>query len=145
VKEVRMDNLIPCWDLEDIGLFTYEHFTKKIKRPFTEDTMIDILIKQPHWSDLFQAVVALRKIGTEKSIEYLKNVTLNYNGTKKIDIQGNAVLTIAKLANGMENEFFGKLLLNENYRNKWYAMAAIFYKNNDKALIYVLEYGINKI
>jgi hypothetical protein len=62
-----------------------------------------------------------------------------------MDIQGAGVLTIAKLANGMENEFFGKLLLNENYKNKWYAMAAIFYKINDKALPYVLEYGINKI
>jgi hypothetical protein len=137
--------LIPDWDLEDIGSFSYDHFTKKLKKPFTEDTMIEFLIKQSDWFDLFHAISALRKIGTEKSIEYLKNTALNYNGNRKMDIQGSAVLTIAKLANGTENDFLGKLLLNKNYKNKWYAMAAVFYKNNDGALPYVLEYGMNKI
>ena len=89
--------------------------------------------------------MALRKVGTEKSIEYLKNVLLDYNSTKKMDTQGTCILTIAKLANGIENDFLGKLLLNENFKNKWYAMAAIFYKINDKALPYVLEYGMEKI
>ena len=89
--------------------------------------------------------MALRKVGTEKSIKYLKNVLLEYNSIKKIDIQGTCVFTIAKLADGIENDFLGKLLLNDNYKDKWYAMAAIFYKINDKALPYVLEYGIKKI
>jgi hypothetical protein len=140
-----MGKIIPEWDLNDIGPFCYEHFMEKLKKPFTEDTMIDILIKQQSWFDILQAILALRKTGTEKSIKYLKTIVLEYNNTKKMDIQGAGVLTIAKLADGMENEFFGKLLLNENYKNKWYAMAAIFYKINDKALPYVLEYGINKI
>ena len=107
--------------------------------------MIDILIKQSNWFDLLQAIMALRKVGTEKSIKYLKNVLLEYNSTKKIDIQGTCVLTIAKLTNGIENDYFGKLLLNENFKDKWYAMAAIFYKINDKALPYVLEYAIEKL
>jgi hypothetical protein len=140
-----MGKIIPEWDLNDIGPFCYEHFMKKLKRPCTEDTMIDILIKQSGWFDILQAILALRKVGTEKSIKYLKNIVLEYNNTKKIDIQGTGVLTIAKLADGMENDFLGKLLLNEDYKNKWYAMAVIFYKINDKALPYVLEYGINKI
>jgi len=140
-----MEKIIPDWDLDDIGPFCYKHFTEKLKKPFTEDTMIDILVKQSNWFDIYQAIIALRKIGTYKSIDYLKSVALNYDNTKKMDIQGICVLTIAKLANGEENEFLGKLLLNENYKNKWYAMAAIFYKTNENALPYVLEYGINKI
>ena len=140
-----MEKIIPEWNLSDIGPFCYSHITDKLKKPFTEDTMIDILIKQSNWFDLLQAIMALRKVGTEKSIKYLKNVLLEYNSTKKMDIQGTCVLTIAKLANGIENDYFGKLLLNENFKDKWYAMAAIFYKINDKALPYVLEYGINKI
>jgi hypothetical protein len=140
-----MGKIIPEWDLNDIGPFCYKHFMEKLKKPFTEDTMIDILIKQQSWFDILQAILALRKVGTEKSIKYLKNIVLEYNNTKKIDIQGTGVLTIAKLADGMENDFLGKLLLNENYKNKWYAMAAVFYKINDKALPSVLEYGINKI
>jgi hypothetical protein len=42
----------------------------------------------------------------------------------------------------MENEFLGKLLLDKEYKQKWYAMRAIFFKVNEKALTYVLEYGI---
>ena len=140
-----MKNLIPEWDLSDIGPFCYEHITEKLKRPFTEDAMIDILIKQSNWFDLLQAIMALRQVGTEKSIKYLKDVLLEYNSTKKMDIQGTCVLTMAKLSNGTENDFLGKLLLNENYKNKWYTMAAVFCKINEKALPYVLEYGINKI
>jgi hypothetical protein len=140
-----MEELIPKWDLDNIGKYCYEHFDEKLKKPFTENTMIDILVEQSGFYDLWQAMIALRKIGTKNSIEHLKNVTLNYNGVQKTDIQGTSVLTIAKLSNGMENEFFGKLLLNENYSDKWYAMAAIFYENNEKALPYVLEYGIKNI
>ena len=38
-----MKKIIPEWDLSDIGPFCYEHITEKLKKPFTEDTMIDIL------------------------------------------------------------------------------------------------------
>jgi hypothetical protein len=103
--------------------------------------MINILINQPNKYDINYALLALRKIGTIKSIEYIKNVVCY----KNMDIQGISVLTMAKLANGMENEFLGKLLLNKEFKQKWYAMAAIFYKINGKALPYVMERGIDKI
>ena len=140
-----MEKIIPEWDLSDIGIFCYEHITEKIKKPFTEDTMINIINQQSNWYDVLQAISALRKIGTEKSIKYLKKIVIEYNGIKKMDIQASGVLTIAKLANGVENEFLGGLLLNKEYKTKWYAMAAIFYKINNEALPYVLEYGMKKI
>ena len=135
-----MEKLIPDWNLNDVHYFTIEYFDK-LKKPFTEETMIDILIKQPDRFSIYYAILALRKIGTIKSIQYLKNIICY----KNMDIQGTSVLTIAKLANGMENEFLGKLLLNKEFKQKWYALAAIFYKINDKALPYILEYAINKI
>jgi len=140
-----MKQLIPNWDLDNIGSFCYEHFTKKLKREFSEDTMIDILKNHSHWFDITQAIIALREIGTAECIEHLKNIASNYNGSKKMDIQAAAVLTIAKLANGTENEYLGKLLIDENFKNKWYTMAAIFHKANKNALPYVLEYGNAKI
>ncbi|MDR1877721.1 MAG: hypothetical protein LBQ84_08880 [Flavobacteriaceae bacterium] len=91
--------------------------------------------------DIIHAILALREIGTTKSIEYLKNIACY----KNMDIQGSSVLTIAKLSNGRENDFFGKLLLDKEYKSKWYAMWAIFFKANEKALPYVLEYGVNKV
>ena len=39
-----MEIIIPEWNLSDIGPFCYSHITDKLKKPFTEDTMIDILI-----------------------------------------------------------------------------------------------------
>ncbi|MDR2924750.1 MAG: hypothetical protein LBU76_02150, partial [Azoarcus sp.] len=95
-----MVKVIPEWDLDNIGSFCYEHITEKLKKPFTEDTMINILTKHSDWFDILQAIDALKKVGTKKSINYLKRIALEYNATKKMDIQGTSVLSIAKLANG---------------------------------------------
>ena len=135
-----MESLVPNWTLDDDDKMVKEYFVKT-KRTYTEDTMIDILKTQPNKHALYWAILALRNIGTVRSIEYLKNV-LHY---KNMDVQGTGVLTIAKLANGSENEFLGKLLLDKEFKAKWYAMAAIFYRANEKALPYVIEYGINRI
>jgi hypothetical protein len=40
-----MEKILPNWDLNDIGIFTIDYF-KKSGKPFTEDTMIDILMNQ---------------------------------------------------------------------------------------------------
>ena len=135
-----MESLVPNWTLDDDDKMVKEYFVKT-KRTYTEDTMIDILKTQPNKYALYWAILALRNIGTVRSIEYLKNV-LHYNN---MDVQGTGALTIAKLANGSENEFLGKLLLDKDFKAKWYAMVAIFYRANEKALPYVIEYGINRI
>ena len=138
-----METLVPNWTLDDDDdddEMVKDYF-KKSKKTYTEETMIDILKNQPNKYCLYWAILALRKIGTEKSIEHLKNV-VHY---KNMDVQGTSVLTIAKLANGQENEFLGKLLLDKEFKQKWYAMVAIFFKVNEKPLPYILEYGTKTI
>jgi len=140
-SEVK-NSLFPNWDLEenDDDNFISDYFKKK-KMPYNEDTMIDCLKNQHNKYELYWAGLALRQVGTKKSIEYLKNV-VTY---KNLDVQGVSVMTIAKLANGTENEFLGKLLLNKDFRAKWYAVFSFNFKANDKAVPYALEYGLKTI
>ena len=136
-----METLVPTYwftDRDDKDI--RDHFQKK-KKPYTEDTMIEILKNMDNKNEMWWAILALRKIGTKKSIKYLKDI-VHY---KYMDVQATSVLTIAKLAEGTENEFFGKLLLDKEFKQKTYAMTAIFYEANDKPLKYIIEYGIDKI
>ncbi|MCL1992223.1 MAG: hypothetical protein FWG66_04680 [Spirochaetes bacterium] len=138
-----MESLVPNWvlKLDDVENKTVKEIFKKRKKPYTEDAMIEILKSQTSKTDIYWAILALREVGTVESIEYLKNIVLY----KNMDIQATSVLTIAKLANGTENEFLGKLLLEKEFKQKWYAMVAIFYKPDKKPLPYVLEYGVKTI
>jgi len=133
--------LFPNWDLDLKDSIDVEKYFKKKKMPYNEDTMIDCLINQRNKHELYWAILALREIGTIKSVEYLKNV-VTY---KNLDVQGTSVMTIAKLANGSENEFLGKLLLDKDFRAKWYAVFSFNYKANHKAVPYALEYGLKTI
>ena len=132
--------LFPNWDLNGDDISKKDYFKKK-KMPYNEDTMIDCLKNQRNKHELYWAILALRQVGTIKSIEYLKNITTY----KSLDVQGTSVLTIAKLANGTENEFLGKLLLEKDFRAKWYVVVAFNYKANNKAVPYALEYGLKTI
>lgn len=132
----------PNWDLNenDEHQFISGYFNSK-KMPYNEETMIDCLKNQRNKHEIYWAILALRQIGTIKSVEYLKNV-VTY---KNIDVQSTSVLTIGKLANGTENEFLGQLLLNKDFRAKWYAVFALNFRANDKAVPAVLEYGLKTI
>ncbi|MDU1891201.1 MAG: HEAT repeat domain-containing protein [Dysgonomonas sp.] len=135
-----METLVPDWTLDDDDSSAKDYFKRK-KKEYTEDVMIEILKNQSDKSEIYWAILALRKIGTRRSIEYLKHVVCY----KNMDIQGTSVLTIAKLADGTENSFLAELLLNKDFKQKWYAMVAIFYNANNDALPFVLEYGKAKI
>jgi hypothetical protein len=138
----KRETLFPDWDLgsDDSSAFAIEYFKKK-KLPYDEATMIDCLKNRQSKYELYWAISALRLIGTVKSIEYLKDV-VTY---KNLDVQGASVLTIAQLADGTENGFLGQLLLNRDFKAKWYAVVAFNYKANDKAVPYALEYGLKSI
>ena len=140
--ELRLKKtLFPNWDLDlNNSTFVKDYFKKK-KMPYNEETMIDCLINQRNKHELYWAILALREVGTIKSVEYLKKV-VTY---KNLDVQGISVMTIAKLANGSENEFLGKLLLDKDFRAKWYVVFSFNYKANEKAVPYALEYGLKTI
>ena len=139
-KDMEQETNFPNWSLDEVNEFAIDYFKKK-KMPYNEDTMIDCLKNQRNKYELYWAILALREVGTMKSVEYLKDI-VTY---KNLDVQGTSVLTIAKLANGTENGFLGQLLLNKDFRAKWYTTVAFNYKANNKAVPYALEYGLKTI
>ena len=134
--------LFPNWTLDEpdnTGAIS-EYFHNE-KMPFTEETMINCLKIKRNKYEIYWAVLALRMIGTQKAIQYLKEVTTY----KNLDVQGASVLTIAHLAEGSENEFLASLLLNQDFKAKWYAVVAFNHKPDGKAVPYAAEYGIKTI
>ena len=133
-----METLVPNWIKNDkIIEKDVKYYFSKRKIPYTEESMIEILKTKTNSEALVFSLVALREIGTIKAIEAIKNIV----HFKKLDVQATSVLTIAVLTNGSENEYLGKLLLEKEFKEKWYAMLAILYNADKKALPYVLEYG----
>ena len=110
-----------------------DHF-KSRKIPYDESNLIEVLQSSQDKFDLLWATVALRELGTA-----LKGIVK----FKSLDVQGNAALTIAFLADGGENGFLASLLASKDYRAKFYAMTGILYKEDaaHSALSLVLEYS----
>ena len=115
-----------------------DHF-KNCKIPYDESNLIEVLQSSQDKFDLLWAAVALRELGTTRAIPALK-CTVKF---KSLDVQGNAALTIAFLADGGENGFLASLLASKDYRAKFYAMTGILYKEDaaHSALPLVLEYS----
>ena len=115
-----------------------DHF-KSRKIPYDESNLIEVLQSSQDKFDLLWAAVALRELGTVRAIPALKYAVK----FKSLDVQGNAALTIAFLAGGVENGFLASLLVSKEYRAKFYAMTGILYKEDavHSALPFVLEYS----
>ena len=134
--------LFPNWTLDEkdeTGTIT-EYFSSN-KMSFTEETIINCLKMKRNKYEIYWAVLALRMLGTQKAIQYLKEVA----AYKNLDVQGACVLTIAYLADGSENEFLASLLLNQDFKAKWYAVVAFNHKPDGKAVLYAIEYGLKTI
>lgn len=115
-----------------------DHF-KSCKIPYDESNLIEVLQSSQDKFDLLWAAVALRELGTPRAIPALKCAVK----FKSLDVQGNAALTTAFLADGGENGFLASLLVSKEYRAKFYAMTGILYKEDaaHSALPFVLEYS----
>nr|WP_314786992.1 hypothetical protein [uncultured Campylobacter sp.] len=115
-----------------------DHF-KSRKIPYDESNLIEVLQSSQDKFDLLWATVALRELGTVRAIPALKCAAK----FKSLDVQGNAALTTAFLADGVENGFLASLLSCKEYRAKFYAMTGILYKEDGahSALPFVLEYS----
>ena len=114
------------------------HF-KSRKIPYDESNLIEVLQSSQDKFDLLWATIALRELGTVRAIPALKCAAK----FKSLDVQGNAALTTAFLADGVENGFLASLLVSKEYRAKFYAMTGILYKEDGahSALPFVLEYS----
>ncbi len=115
-----------------------DHF-KSRKIPYDESNLIEVLQSSQDKFDLLWAAVALRELGTTRAIPALKCAVK----FKSLDVQGNAALTTAFLAGGVENGFLASLLVSKEYRANFYAMTGILYKEDaaHSALPFVLEYS----
>ena len=115
-----------------------DHF-KSRKIPYDESNLIEVLQSSQDKFDLLWATIALRELGTVRAIPALKCAAK----FKSLDVQGNAALTTAFLADGVENGFLASLLVSKEYRAKFYAMTGILYKEDaaHSALPFVLEYS----
>ena len=97
-----------------------DHF-KSRKIIYDESNLIEVLQSSQDKFDLLWAAVALRELGTTRAILALKCAVK----FKSLDVQGNAALTAAFLADGGENGFLASLLVSKEYRAKFYAMTGI--------------------
>ena len=115
-----------------------DHF-KSRKIPYDESNLIEVLQSSQDKFDFLWAAIALRELGTVRAIPALKCAVK----FKSLDVQGNAALTIAFLAGGVENGFLASLLVSKEYCAKFYAMTGILYKEDaaHSALPFVLEYS----
>nr|WP_314240548.1 hypothetical protein [uncultured Campylobacter sp.] len=118
--------------------FAADHF-KSRKIPYDESNLIEVLQSSQDKFDFLWAAIALRELGTVRAIPALKCAVK----FKSLDVQGNAALTIAFLAGGVENGFLASLLVSKEYCAKFYAMTGILYKEDaaHSALPFVLEYS----
>ncbi|WP_298086311.1 hypothetical protein [uncultured Campylobacter sp.] len=102
-----------------------DHF-KDCKIPYDESNLIEVLQSSQDKFDLLWAAVALRELGTTRAIPALKGAVK----FKSLDVQGNAALTTAFLADGVENGFLASLLVSKEHRAKFYAMTGILYEED---------------
>ncbi len=114
------------------------HF-KSCKISYDESNLIEVLQSSQDKFDLLWASIALRELGTTRAISALKGAVK----FKSLDVQGNAALTTAFLADGGENGFLASLFASKDYRAKFYSMTGILYKEDaaHSALPLVLEYS----
>ena len=78
---------------------------------------------------VYHAVLALRNLGTSKSLSTLKR-TVNY---PMDDVKVCSVLAIGAIAREAETEYYASLLASPSFRHKVYAMAVIWEVGDDRA------------
>jgi len=86
--------------------------------------------------EVYWAILALRKYGTERSIPVLKKL-LHF---PKQDVKACSILTIAQIAGAAQSETYAKALLDPKYPEKGYALWAIHAAADERAIDAVAKY-----
>ena len=115
--------------------FVERHFRKRQFR-WDEDYFISVLEHPRSKNDVYWAAIALRKVGTDKSIEPLRAL-LTF---PMQDVKCVAILTIAHIARERATPILSGALLDPLYREKAYAIWAINDAADERAIPAVLEY-----
>lgn len=115
--------------------FVERHFRRR-QFQWDEDYFISVLEQPRSKHDVYWAAIALRKVGTGKSVEPLRAL-LTF---PMQDVKCVAILTIAHIAHEKATPILSVALLDPNYREKGYAMWAIKDAADERAVPAVLEY-----
>lgn len=115
--------------------FVELHFRKRQFR-WDEDYFISVLEHPRSKHDVYRAAIALRKVGTDKSIGPLRAL-LTF---PMQDVKCVAILTIAHIARERATPILSLALLDPLYREKAYAIWAINDAADERAIPAVLEY-----
>lgn len=79
---------------------------------------------------VYYAVLGLRKVGTEKSVDILKRL-ISYPFE---DVKTTSVLAIAAIAGGKETDFLTSLIDSKEYHVKSYPLAALWEVGDSRAI-----------
>lgn len=128
-------------DLKDLSLKEgCKEFIKKCIRrknfAWHEDFFLEVIANPRNKMEVYWSVLALRGFGSERSIPILKE--LIYFPMQ--DVKACSILTIAQLAGAKETAFYASALLDPKYREKDYALWAIWAVANDQAIKAVNAY-----
>jgi hypothetical protein len=115
--------------------FIERHFKRRQFR-WDEDYFISMLEHPRSKHDVYWAAIALRKVGTRKSVEPLRRL-LTF---PMKDVKCVAILTIAHIARESATPLLSIALLDPLYPEKAYAMWAIKDAADERAVPAVLEY-----
>jgi len=114
--------------------FIADHFRKR-RLPLTEDGILDAIKAGLSKHDVYWGVLALRDVGTARSIPVLKSL-LHY---PMQDVKDCSLLTIAHIAGASETPFYVEALADRRTR-KVYPMWAIEVAADHRAEPVVLEF-----
>lgn len=115
--------------------FIEGHFKRRQFR-WDEDYFLGVLEHPRGKHDVYWSAIALRKVGTDKSIEPLRAL-LTF---PMQDVKCVAILTISHIARERATPILSLALLDPVYREKGYAMWAINDAADERAIVAVLEY-----
>src|SRR5580765_5091972 len=114
--------------------FIADHFRKR-RLLLTEDGILDAIKAGRSKHDVHWGVLALRDVGTARSIPVLKSL-LHY---PMQDVKDCSLLTIAHIAGASETAFYVEALADKRTR-KAYPMWAIEVAGDERALSAVVEF-----
>lgn len=113
--------------------FIADHFRKR-RTPLTEDGILEAIRTARGKYDVYWGVLALRDVGTARSVPVLKEL-LDY---PMQDVKDCSILTIAHIAGASETLFYVEALVRKGSR-KTYPMWAIQVAADERALPVVVD------
>lgn len=111
-----------------------DHFLKR-RIPLTEDAILAVIKTPRSKHDVYWGVLALRDVGTARSIPVLKDL-LHY---PMQDVKDCSLLTLAHIAGASETPFYLEALADKRTR-KTYPMWAIEVAADERAAPVVIEF-----